>query len=85
MLNLVAVSGGFATVHPNNKLTVNVIEAAPLDAFSAEVSLHKFGTILLLTSSLAVPIFTGCPLQLAGGFEGCKRKRLGGGQAGGAD
>jgi len=30
------VSGGFATVHPNNKLTVNVIEAAPLDAFSAE-------------------------------------------------
>ncbi|KAI0085180.1 F1 complex, delta/epsilon subunit of ATPase [Irpex rosettiformis] len=30
------VSPGFATVHPNNKLTVNVIEAAPLDAFSAE-------------------------------------------------
>ncbi|KIP11597.1 hypothetical protein PHLGIDRAFT_63599 [Phlebiopsis gigantea 11061_1 CR5-6] len=30
------VSGGFATVHPNNKLTINVIEAAPLEAFSAE-------------------------------------------------
>ncbi len=31
------VSGGFATVHPNNKLTINAVEAAPLDAFSAEV------------------------------------------------
>ncbi|KAJ3475800.1 hypothetical protein NLI96_g5829 [Meripilus lineatus] len=30
------VSGGFATVHPNNKLTINVVEAAPLDAFSPE-------------------------------------------------
>ncbi|KAI0690520.1 epsilon subunit of F1F0-ATP synthase N-terminal domain-containing protein [Cytidiella melzeri] len=30
------VSGGFATVHPNNKLTINVIEAAALDAFSVE-------------------------------------------------
>lgn len=33
-----AVSGGFATVHPNNKLTINVVEAAPLDHFSAEVT-----------------------------------------------
>jgi F-type H+-transporting ATPase subunit delta len=31
------VSGGFATVHPNNKLTVNAIEAAPLENFSSEV------------------------------------------------
>ncbi|KAF9263397.1 epsilon subunit of F1F0-ATP synthase N-terminal domain-containing protein [Marasmius fiardii PR-910] len=31
------VSGGFATVHPNNKLTINAVEAAPLDAFSPEV------------------------------------------------
>lgn len=30
------VSGGFATVHPNNKLVVNAIEAYPLDQFSAE-------------------------------------------------
>ncbi|KAF8629405.1 hypothetical protein AX15_003459 [Amanita polypyramis BW_CC] len=30
------VSGGFATVHPNNKLTINVVEAAPLENFSAE-------------------------------------------------
>lgn len=36
--NATIVSGGFATVHPNNKLTVNVVEAAPLDAFSPEVS-----------------------------------------------
>lgn len=33
------VSGGFATVHPNNKLTINAVEAAPLDAFSVEVRL----------------------------------------------
>ncbi|OBZ70804.1 ATP synthase subunit delta, mitochondrial [Grifola frondosa] len=30
------VSGGFATVHPNNKLTINAVEAAPLEDFSAE-------------------------------------------------
>ena len=32
-----SVSGGFATVHPNNKLTINAVEAAPLDQFSVEV------------------------------------------------
>lgn len=31
------VSGGFATVHPNNTLTINVVEAAPLEDFSPEV------------------------------------------------
>lgn len=31
------VSGGFATVHPNNKLTINAVEAAPLEDFSPEV------------------------------------------------
>lgn len=31
------MSGGFATVHPNNKLTINAIEAAPLEDFSPEV------------------------------------------------
>ncbi|KAF8813859.1 ATP-synthase delta-subunit [Phlegmacium glaucopus] len=30
------VSSGFATVHPNNKLTINVVEAAPLEDFSVE-------------------------------------------------
>lgn len=30
------VSGGFATVHPNNKLTINAVEAAPLEDFSIE-------------------------------------------------
>ncbi|KAF4598270.1 delta subunit of the central stalk of mitochondrial F1F0 ATP synthase, atp16 [Pleurotus pulmonarius] len=30
------VSGGFATVHPNNKLTINAVEAAPLEDFSVE-------------------------------------------------
>ena len=37
VLHLYQVSGGFATVHPNNKLTINAVEAAPLEAFSAEV------------------------------------------------
>ncbi|ESK96651.1 atp synthase delta mitochondrial [Moniliophthora roreri MCA 2997] len=31
------VSGGFATVHPNNKLTINIVEGAPIEDFSAEV------------------------------------------------
>lgn len=30
------VSSGFANVHPGNKLTINVVEAAPLDSFSPE-------------------------------------------------
>jgi len=30
------VSGGFATVHPNNKLTINAVEAARLEDFSSE-------------------------------------------------
>ena len=33
----VPVSGGFATVHPNNRLTINAVEAAPLEDFSLEV------------------------------------------------
>ncbi|KNZ55500.1 ATP synthase F1, epsilon subunit [Puccinia sorghi] len=32
------VSGGFANVHPNNLLTINAVEAYPLDAFSAEAA-----------------------------------------------
>lgn len=31
------VSGGFATVHPGNSLTVNAVEGAPLEDFSIEV------------------------------------------------
>lgn len=31
------VSAGFATVHGNNSLTINAVEAYPLDKFSAEV------------------------------------------------
>jgi len=30
------VSSGFAIVHPNNRLTINVVEAAPLDDFDKE-------------------------------------------------
>jgi F0F1-type ATP synthase epsilon subunit len=37
--HLSLVSGGFATVHPNNMLTINAVEAAPIEDFSAEVSL----------------------------------------------
>lgn len=31
------VSGGIATEHPNNKLTINAIEGASLEDFSIEV------------------------------------------------
>ncbi|KZO98983.1 epsilon subunit of F1F0-ATP synthase N-terminal domain-containing protein [Calocera viscosa TUFC12733] len=30
------VSSGFATVHPDNTMTINIIEGAPLEDFSAE-------------------------------------------------
>ena len=32
-----SVSGGFATIHPGNSLTVNAVEGAPLEDFSVEV------------------------------------------------
>lgn len=32
-----SVSAGFATVHGNNALTINAVEAYPLDKFSPEV------------------------------------------------
>jgi hypothetical protein len=35
---LTSVSTGFATVHPNNTLTINAVEAYPIDKFSADVS-----------------------------------------------
>lgn len=37
-ITCLTVSGGFATVHPNNKLTINAVEAAPLQDFSPEVT-----------------------------------------------
>jgi F0F1-type ATP synthase epsilon subunit len=40
------VSGGFATVHPSNSLTINAVEAYPLDSFSPEV---KSPSYVLLT------------------------------------
>jgi len=43
------VSSGFATVHPNNKLSINVVEAAPLEDFSVEVRsvLRQWNTLKL--------------------------------------
>jgi len=49
---MVPASGGFATVHPGNKLTINVVEAAPLDAFSPEVSFTLIFIVVIPISSL---------------------------------
>lgn len=38
---LLPVSGGFATMHPNNRLTVNAIEAYPIDDFAPDVSVTR--------------------------------------------
>jgi F-type H+-transporting ATPase subunit delta len=43
------VSGGFATVHPNNKLTINAIEATTLDQISVEVTLFSFHTRIIFS------------------------------------
>lgn len=40
------VSGGFATMHPNNRLTINAIEAYPLEDFSQEVSCQSIPVCL---------------------------------------
>lgn len=54
------VSGGFATVHPNNKLTINAIEAYQLEQFSPEVSFYKdYHAILVLMLSY---LLLGCSI-----------------------
>ena len=45
----IIVSGGFATVQPGSKLSINAVEGFPLEDFSAEVcicdkSLEWFGS-----------------------------------------
>ena len=37
----ITATGGFAIMHGNNTLTVNAVEAFPLDKFSAEVSANE--------------------------------------------
>jgi F-type H+-transporting ATPase subunit delta len=41
------VSGGFAVVQPDSRLSVNAVEAYPLEDFSAEVSLFIAVYILI--------------------------------------
>jgi F-type H+-transporting ATPase subunit delta len=38
----ISVSAGFATVHGNNSLTINAVEAYQLDKFSTDVSLDLY-------------------------------------------
>lgn len=68
-------SGGFATVHPNNKLTINVIEAAPLDDFSPEA---RFCFLIAMTMAYCCIVLTGYPCQPPGGIAGCKWEWHGG-------
>jgi F-type H+-transporting ATPase subunit delta len=64
----VLASGGFATVHPGNKLTINVIEAAPLESFSSEVSpFLTRTTVLSKFSSQAVRANLQEALKVAAG------------------
>ena len=71
-------SGGFATVHPNNKLTINVIEAAPLEDFSPEARFCFFiaMTMTYCLDRLFVPTSRRpCELQM-GMARRQKRLRL---------
>lgn len=54
-----AVSAGFATMHGNNTLTINAVEAYELDKFSSEVC-SALSTSLLLTLYLFLPRLAPC-------------------------
>jgi hypothetical protein len=56
-------------VHPNNKLTINAIEAAPLEDFSPEVctSDGMRGLILKFLISVLIP---GCSCEPSRGPKG---------------
>lgn len=60
----ILVSTGFATVHPNNKLTINAVEAAELDSFSPEVRLSSRSC-----SSVYNAWFIGDSCQFVGSSE----------------
>ncbi|KAF9013997.1 ATP-synthase delta-subunit [Cyathus striatus] len=47
------VSAGFATVHPNNKLTINAVEGAPLEDFSLEAVRANLQEVTKVASSAA--------------------------------
>jgi hypothetical protein len=67
-------------VHPNNKLTINAIEAAPLESFSSEVCALRHAS-----SEFEVPILIlGRTCEPTRGPEGAERQRLGRGQGRGA-
>lgn len=68
-------SGGFATVHPNNKLTINVIEAAPLEEFSPEA---RFRFLVAVIMAYCCIVLTGYSCQPPGGLAGCKWEWHGG-------
>jgi hypothetical protein len=53
MMGVYTVSAGFATVHGNNTLTINAVEAYEMDSFSPEVCslVHVCVTLAIATSS----------------------------------
>jgi len=44
------ISGGFATVHPDNALTVNAVEGAPLEDFSLEAARSRLTEVAKVLS-----------------------------------
>jgi F-type H+-transporting ATPase subunit delta len=72
-----AVSGGFATVHPNNKLTINAVEAAPLEHFSLDVSILPFLRKLNSFWMQAIKANLSEALKVAAG-NGSEEDKLGG-------
>lgn len=78
------VSSGFATIHPNNKLTINVVEAAPLEDFSVEVSIIQYMTMYNYLTQCR----QGRALELARSPQSSRRKwfrsrKVGGSHRGG--
>ncbi len=69
------VSGGFATVHPNNKLTINAVEAAPLEAFSAEVQPSDIIHWMSLTRFYYPRLFAPTSRRRCGLLQGMARRR----------
>ncbi|WFD32107.1 delta subunit of the central stalk of mitochondrial F1F0 ATP synthase, atp16 [Malassezia sp. CBS 17886] len=69
------VSGGFATIHPNNRLTINAVEGFTLDSFSpeavrqglAEAQRHAGSSsgVEKVEAEIAVDVFTALQAALA--------------------
>lgn len=71
LISICTVSGGFATVQPGSKLSINAVEGYPLEDFSAEVRSYQ----IIQKRGHETDEQTGCQVPDRRGTEDCRWQR----------